>query len=754
MIVEDFELVVNSLNIEEDTIEQNCFDNRRFIYIEAVDKNLFADVTYLIYQCNGDFKFSYKDYIKVKQEIDESMEMNSFFTPIFVFDDLDCETQQYEEAYEAIKTAEDRRTIKALFEEKKSVYTRKGKISLEIEEDGINFLEYGKSNIKFDNFNLDGFIYNVSFYELKKLFVISGKELFRENIRYGLLKENYTKKKLVKNFEKYFKVGIYKQIKFSEDSKEAMEDNEKIRSVLEIDDESITKFVPGIFWFNHNGVTIFVTNQKINRCNATIEFDSENASIINGAQTMTNLYKTANEVKKLAIKLCEKELIEVISRKKPADVTTKDYLEQIINEMCKSIYLKTIFIEGDKQYVKGISDGLNTQVPISEVDILAGSDFAKSINKELARESIRIVKEGEVENRNQISVINFAKKYKIISGIPGTSKNLNKNTVEDILREAAGDYAIEELARKLRIVIDADEWWTRNRQDVLVKIEEDVVETNICKYGRNYYESYVILRMPDNTDEDILSNLFVEFIRDAKLASIEKTMAEFKKDDLFNEIRSIYIQSQQDQSQEEGQTEKIRKKLVDLVSYLNVNKENNYSLSALITRFLENENISHEDFRTISVKKGEDGFIPLEAYPFPSSTFTELYLNIDYSNDTAKVPQFEESALIKEIKKSHKVFVIEKDEDRKVIEIFYLNKFSFEDYEEDAKVVFERTVAAFKEGNEDEFVKSSENLKFHVRPKAKSADDTFEFSNGKEITKRTFWANKNIIKELLARYDT
>jgi len=43
-------------------------------------------------------------------------------------------------------------------------------------------------------------------------------------------------------------------------------------------------------------------------------------------------------------------------------------------------------------------------------------------------------------------------------------------------------------------------------------------------------------------------------------------------------------------------------------------------------------------------------------------------------------------------------------------------------------------------------------LKFHIRPKAKNADDTFEFSNGKEITKRTFWANKKLIKELLEKY--
>lgn len=38
---------------------------------------------------------------------------------------------------------------------------------------------------------------------------------------------------------------------------------------------------------------------------------------------------------------------------------------------------------------------------------------------------------------------------------------------------------------------------------------------------------------------------------------------------------------------------------------------------------------------------------------------------------------------------------------------------------------------------------------FHVRTKAVNAEDTFEFSNGKQITKRTFWANKNTLDILL-----
>ena len=38
---------------------------------------------------------------------------------------------------------------------------------------------------------------------------------------------------------------------------------------------------------------------------------------------------------------------------------------------------------------------------------------------------------------------------------------------------------------------------------------------------------------------------------------------------------------------------------------------------------------------------------------------------------------------------------------------------------------------------------------FHVRPKAANGEDTFQFTNGDHITKRTFWANKETVDELI-----
>lgn len=452
-----------------------------------------------------------------------------------------------------------------------------------------------------------------------------------------------------------------------------------------------------------------------------------------------------HEVKKSVTKLCDKELEPVMNKSDSLDITSKNYIEHIFENICKRIYLKTIIIEGDKKYVKGISDGLNTQIPISEVDILAGSEYVYKINKILASENIRIIKEGEVENRNQISVINFAKKYKIISGIPGTSKNLNKNTVEELLQEAAGDKSISDLAKKLRIVVEADEWWTRNRKNELVKVEED--EENICKYGRNYYESYVVLHMPENTDDDVLSNIFIDFIKKAKLAKSDKVMAEFKKDELFYEIKNLYLAEKGKKIEESEKNEMIRSNLQKLTKYLNKNKESK-SLSALITRFFENIGIDFENFRTIRTR---EEYQPLEAFPFSSSTFIDIYKNIDFTKKM-EIKAFGDSKFCHEIEKNFPVFVIIIDKDGNINDVKYIENFSFIGNKSKAEKVYNDTVNAFKAGNEEDFVKESDDRGFHIRPKARTADDTFEFSNGKEITKRTFWANRNLIKDLLGEY--
>lgn len=63
-----------------------------------------------------------------------------------------------------------------------SFYTNlKEYIDIEV-DDGINYLEYRADS------ELEGYVYNVSMYNLKKLFNVTGTTLFKMNVRNGLKK--------------------------------------------------------------------------------------------------------------------------------------------------------------------------------------------------------------------------------------------------------------------------------------------------------------------------------------------------------------------------------------------------------------------------------------------------------------------------------------------------------------------------------------------------------------------------------------
>ena len=96
--------------------------------------------------------------------------------------------------------------------------------------------------------------------------------------------------------------------------------------------------------------------------------------------------------------------------------------------------------------------------------------------------------------------------------------------------------------------------------------------------------------------------------------------------------------------------------------------------------------------------------------------------------------------------------MIEKDDEdykHKVSQILLIKEFSFKKFKEDAEKVFNQTLLAFQSGDESKFPRSSDGCGFHVRPKAVNAEDTFRFTNGNLITKRTFWANKGTVEQLI-----
>ena len=133
----------------------------------------------------------------------------------------------------------------------------------------------------------------------------------------------------------------------------------------------------------------------------------------------------------------------------------------------------------------------------------------------------------------------------------------------------------------------------------------------------------------------------------------------------------------------------------------------------------------------------------------PIRTFSEIYEKGETKIEDFNYIPFNESAFFKEINRKYPVFVVKYKENGKIDGIRYIKQFSLMEYSEAAKEVYYKTIETFRSGNEDEFVKISDKECFHVRTRAQNADDTFLFSNGKQITKRTFWVNADVIQRII-----
>lgn len=317
-------------------------------------------------------------------------------------------------------------------------------------------------------------------------------------------------------------------------------------------------------------------------------------------------------------------------------------------------------------------------------------------------------------------------------------------------------------------LIQIYKWWDSAREQRILAISEDKMAVTIGKYGRNYFGSYVTRMIENNNDvlcldETFLSIAYERFVKDLKIISevtgIEIVLGTFKQDNLSEKMFCA-----QDKYQIENQSIKpvFSKTVVeDLREFLNQDGQNVYSFSKTIADYLLERNIAIDYFRVIS----RTGKKCKEAFPFPSSTFMEIldYFPVndlheldvsdeDNKNKNPKTISYSESTFAKAIERVFPVFVLDKDDQyskHKVSQIFVIEDFSFAKFKADAEKVFNRTFSAFKSGDETLFPRSGEGYRFHVRPKAINAEDTFQFTNGNLITKRTFWANKDTVEQLI-----
>lgn len=407
-IIAKIQLDKNSINVEK--------KDKRFWIIEGESEVGSVEERYFVYDCSDkDYRFEFEKY---KNYMDEE---EGISYPIMVFRNWEHEWEVRGTIYNDLGNAADRRKLLKYFEKKASFYTELSDvITLEVEERGCNYLLYDielKNKIDNEKNMLKGRIYNITFGELKKLFNVTGKDLFRKNVRAGL-KNNGTGNSIRRKFKEYIRIGAYYEwIKRQPNDKEV----EEIKSLFEIGEEADVR-IPEAFWFYHNGITIFYFgDENIDFSGAQIKLNPKKVSVINGAQTMTNYFEGIKEVD-LEFK---NDVQNLVNEEKINDIQT--FFDEYLQAIGYIIKVKTIFIDGDEKYVQPITYGLNTQIPIIEPDIIADSLEVEKINGYLKKGKLKILKGGEVASVGSgFSVLDFVKKYLIVKGLPGKSKNLRR----------------------------------------------------------------------------------------------------------------------------------------------------------------------------------------------------------------------------------------------------------------------------------------------------------------------------------------
>lgn len=735
--------------------------------VEGINQETSADEFLLVYDCSALTEENTFGYEKI---LELSIQHNDPY-PVVVFKNWEHERKIYWSFYKKIPTANKRKEFTAWFDGKFSIYVDgHDKVVLEADDRGINYLEYPVAQ-KNDS-SLYGRVYNLSFFELKKLFNVTGAHLFSKNVRFGLRRNN-TGETLRTKFREYLGVALYKK---ALDLKLSDEQIDTLKEKLDIDPDSIPYLeqladsktmiegdsgllLPENFWFYHNGISIYSYEKTLETPTNQIVLYPDMVSVINGAQTLTNFF-------------LEVENVEIFLQDILKDEPHATDAHTIIDSIIKSIYVKTIIICGDNRFVRPITHGLNTQIPVLEESLLADSDLSDEINKILAksRSKLRIIKDGQFWSTDYgVNVVDFVKHWLTIHEKPGKSKNLGKRQLKEILEEIKEKLGTDTTKiNQMEQLIQVYMWWDSARDQRIAPQIEDKAAVTIGKYGRNYFGSYVIhtIKSSDNgsgLDDAFLSIAYERFVKDLKYISeidgIELTLSAFKQDNLAEKVFGA-----QDKYKNESCPVKPNYPetiTTDLRERLNQDEQNAYSFSKTITDYLLEHNIEIDYFRVIS----RTGKKCKEAFPFPNSTFMEIsdHFSVEESHDiegsdekdSSKVLDeihYCESAFAKAIERTFPVFVIEKDDKdykHKVSQIFLIEEFSFKNFKEDAEKVFNQTLLAFQSGDESKFPRSSDGCGFHVRPKAVNAEDTFRFTNGNLITKRTFWANKGTVEQLI-----
>lgn len=703
-------------------------DGEKIVLIRDISANdSFEDI--LIYQFHGEYHsedFKYEELIAKLDDYEQDCNKNDL--RIFVsFDSWEMERSVIQKLMSNEKTAIKKNKIEDNFSKFNTIYfSDSDKITLKVDGDGVNFLTSPELTYSGE---LDGVVVNCSLFELKKLYNATGRKLFKNNVREGIKKN---KSEIKSIFNKYL----------TADEDDGIETPNNVSEYQDYD--------TSLFWFSHNGITIFVDNE--NKSNFEFKYDSISlnpkfASVINGAQTVTNFFLLYSELK----------------------YSYKDDEEKIakLEKLTKNTFVKLTIINGKSKYSSFITRGLNTQNPISEMDFVANSAEVKNINQ-IANGQIYILRTGEPERRGGLNILQFVKYYLIVESKPGTSKNFNKRQIEEKIRDINNDLGstTDESSRnkrnstfeKIAFIPEIEDWWNKLKKENSKKVG---VKQLVDNYGKNYYQSFVLESYNEIQNSDDIESKFKELYEyfvsffDEKNNESSLTYNVFKKDDLYGELVKKFTATKEPVSDSEFKENSDYEEKLKI--FLNQHKSESKSIAALISEYNKEVSLNIENLRVIRRFNGQ----LKENFHLSTRTFSTLYQNINIEEKIERFedirkedfPSFEQSTLYEELEREYNIYIVDYN-DETIESINFLRQFKFDlikNWSGEIARLYDETIDAFCVGDSNLFPKANKENKIHVRPKAQSKDDSFLFTDGEQLTKQTFWITKYYINDLLKR---
>ena len=763
--------------------------------ITIYDKENFKVIDYFgdeYIVCDSSSNTDNDNISSVMESIIKLNDENINYKFIFIFEDLNVQ-------YEVVKklSAKQAKLITQIIDRSVVIYAGEKLVNIIIEEEGINYLEYDIYNNNNERL-VFGRTVNCKLIEMKKLYEIDGNNLFKRNVRQGInsntkhslmlknsFKESlarmfYINLKLINFFDNDAKIeetaGLFDNWSTYFLGKERYEQYSNDYDSFESSD-ALYKLLNS-FWYMHNGVTIIsLCKDGLSMNKDIITIDCKSVQVLNGAQTISRWYQIIHE-------------LEILFNEKSEFSIIKSVMDVIISNLkLRVTFVNPHLVDDDtRKFIDDVTLGLNTQVPVTPVDIFLKSSSEVDELKELIYTyGKNIARTGESFDRvNSFEWKYFVQHYLIYIGKPGKARNLSNDyvnsatTASEIKRFLKTNDNIKGFLEFLELTYLIDRWWKVKPSIRNEKIIQD--EKNNSKFLVINESGFSFNQLDYNQVNSISSNglyLFKAYIAKLNLMEYQENAIESIEsilnslytrmiESIDNQInldnKNLYVDSNFFKGNDEfwekiinrsqGETLKIESTIYDPETSLYLDELNKLfkekhsneisriksSNFVFINEFYKSKNISVDNIRTISV--GKHGV--KEAFPFKSSSFMEL-ININIEENPI-FPNFIESEFYKQLKTHYNFFIFEED----IIKYKELN-FDTNIVIDDAKWVYEKVVEAFERGDETLFIKESEDRSFHIRPKARDSEDVVRFTESKYITRMTFWANRKTIEKLIGK---